>query len=155
MPAVKRKRLEMMFIQEKSWKQGKDWKNPKSPAGCRSGTDVSQKKYGAEKPRRRLIPGALPHPWGAPGPPWASRGCPEPRGFRRGSSEQGEITGKSQLRMGQDIQDGLGHGEKLCPELGWVAGCPQPAPEQMRAAPRLGCVWEVALKSSDDFGKLH
>lgn len=46
MPAGKRKWLEVMFIQEKSWKLGKDWKNPINPGVCRSGADVSQKIWG-------------------------------------------------------------------------------------------------------------
>lgn len=143
MPAVKRKRLEVMFIQEKSWKQGKDWRNPKSLGGCRSGWMMSAKKYGAEEPRRRLIPGA-DRPRRAPGEPLARvGGAGMPRTSR---GHLGEGGNRREIPAG----DGTGHPRwALSPGGGsvrsraGVAGSPQAALGELRA-PRM--CWESCAK---------
>lgn len=138
MPAVKRKRLEVMFIQEKKILEIRERleKNPKSPGGA----DVSQKMTGLRSREGVWFPVLCSAP-GAPCRGWAPRGCPDPCGDSRGTSGRGEIPGKCQLgtpRVGRKAVPAAG--------LGWQgarrvpAGCPQPAPEELRAAPRLGCV---------------
>lgn len=114
---------------------------------------MSAKKYGAEEPKRSLTPGGLLRPWRAPQPPWGRPVAGERRGDapnlagaagapRRGRKSPGNHS------SGQGTHGGRGHGGKALAGAGGVTGFLQPALEELRASPRLGCVWKVALKSS-------